>query len=264
MSDVPAEVATRQGDAVEGVIGSLAGFLQRGAGANDVEHPATEGHQLAILFSNSCRTHALGLASGSRAVDHTTLFRGLWVALSGEDDGHRVTVLPTQFRQFGQFTGRHRVQHPSQRSLQQLQNRLGFRITETAVEFDNFWPVASPSDTGIEQAGVWHTIFDHLLGDGRADLIDNALHTIFWQPRQRGVRTHATRVRPLVTLTDTLEILRWQQRHDVLTINEAEQRDLRAIQEALQQHRVAGFQHCMNVLQRLGAVVGHHDTLAGS
>ena len=57
-------------------------------------------------------------------------------------------------------------------------------------------------------------------------------------------------------------VLGRQKRDDGLTVDEAEEGDLRAIQEGLQQHRVAGGIDCVDVCAGLLTGFGHHHSLA--
>src|SRR5699024_4562083 len=109
--------------------------------------------------------------------------------------------------------------------------------------------------------GVRHPVLGHLLGDGDADLVDDALHAAFRQPRQRSVGTHAAGVRASIALTDALEVLRRDQRDNRLAVHQAEQGDLRTIQEAFQQHRVAAGVDVVDVGARGSTVVGDDDSL---
>ena len=82
------------------------------------------------------------------------------------------------------------------------------------------------------------------------------------QPRQRRIRAHATGVGPGVAVADALEVLRGQQRHHGLAVDDAEQRHLGTVEEGLEQHRMPASSRLGGVRAGGVAVGGHDDALA--
>src|SRR5699024_1649227 len=158
-----------------------------------------------------------------RRRNHIALTWVIRVISSGHHNSDGISILPLQRRKLVQSASGHRVENPCQRSLEQRKQRLGFRISKAAVEFNNRWSLLTPRQTGIQKAGVRSSAVDHFFRYRLTDFADNAVHSLCWQPRKRGVSTHAAGVWSLIIVVGTLVILRWQQRHDSFAIHQAKQ-----------------------------------------
>ncbi len=197
---------------------------------------------------------------GRSAPVSTSPPRGLVrVAERGQHDGHRVPVPPAQRRVVGQRPGRGRPQQPGQRRLQQREHDLGLRVAEAGVELDHPRPPRGQRQPDVEQPGERRAPRGQLgqrrPDHGRQHVVDQPGR----RPVQRRVRPHAAGVGAGVAVADPLEVLRRQQRPHRRPVGQAEQRDLRAVQELLDHHGPAG----LGVRQRGRPVGGHHHALAG-
>ncbi len=83
------------------------------------------------------------------------------------------------------------------------------------------------------------------------------------QPGQRRIGTHAAGVGSDIVIPDPFEVLRRQQRHHCLAVDDAQHRHLGAVEKRLQQHRVAGVEQRGGVGPRGITVGGHDHALAG-
>ena len=99
-------------------------------------------------------------------------------------------------------------------------------------------------------------------GNGFHDVVDDRRDHVVGQPRQRRVGAHAAGVGSGVAVADALEVLRGQQRHHGLAVDDAEQRHLGTVQERLEQHRMPGVEQAGGVRPGGVAVGGHHHALA--
>ena len=68
---------------------------------------------------------------------------------------------------------------------------------------------------------------------------------------------------PDVVVADPFEVLRWQQRHDRLAVDDAQHRHLGPVEEGLEQHRVTGVEQSGGVRSRRGTVGRHDYALTG-
>jgi hypothetical protein len=82
------------------------------------------------------------------------------------------------------------------------------------------------------------------------------------RPRQRRVRPHPAGVGAGVVVADALEVLRGQQRHHGLAVDEAEERHLGPVEVGLQQYRVPTVQERARVGAGDVEVGAHHHALA--
>ncbi len=100
-------------------------------------------------------------------------------------------------------------------------------------------------------------------GDGARDLVDERglAAELLGEPRQRGVRAHAARVRALVAVERALEVLRGAERAHGVAVAQEEQRHLGPGQELLDEHGPVG-KVVLRVRERGGAIGGDDDALA--
>ena len=155
------------------------------------------------------------------------------------------------------------MQQDAQRGLQQGQHGLGLGVTEAAVELHDRGTGNAPGEPGVEQPGEGGAAADELGGHRHDQLGRQILRRTVGQPRQRRVGAHAAGVGTEVVLAHPLEVLRGQQRHHRLAVDQAEQADLGPVEEALQQHGVAFVEQGRRVPTGNVTVVGDHDALAG-
>ena len=271
---------TRQRDVLQFRIGSCSCILQGLTGCHHIDHAATRAHQpggstftstrgSTSTFTNTILSrphtrcpHTAGFASGIRAGQGHTSHGSFWVSFRGQHDCQRITVFPFQFRKLIQGSRGYRVEHATQGSLQELQHCLGFGVTETTVEFHHAGAVLAPGKSGIQQPVERNSVCHHLCCYGNHNFIDDALHSVFRQPRQWGVRAHATGVWSGVIVSHALVILGGQQRNHGFAIYQAEQAHFWTVQEAFQQHWVATGVDRANMLPRLHHIIGDHHSLA--
>ena len=190
--------------------------------------------------------------------------RGARVAARGHDDRDGRVLAPHGGGDLGESAGRGRVQDGGQRGVEALEDRLGLRVAETHVEFDDADALRGHREAAVQEAAEGGAATHHLGDDGLGHLVDNALRGLFGEPRQGAVGAHAARVRALVAVAHALEVLRGLQRHDSSTVSEAEERDLGAVEVVLDDDRSrVARQAGARMLRGLGAVGGHDDALAG-
>lgn len=84
-----------------------------------------------------------------------------------------------------------------------------------------------------------HTFFSHPRDGGLETFFHDSAHDLGRGDRGRGIYTHATSVRPGVTLTDTLVVLSRRQRNDGVAVRECEDGNLGAYKEFLNNNLAA-------------------------
>jgi hypothetical protein len=102
-----------------------------------------------------------------------------------------------------------------------------------------------------------------LADDGQRDPVGDVLGQGLGGPGQRRVRAHPARVGPGVAVPDPLEVLGRRERHDVDPVGDAEERDLGAVEELLDDDPAARPGEARRgVIQGRLPVVGDGHTLA--
>ena len=201
-------------------------------------------------------------AGGLRADDRVARPWLAWIVLGSQHHRHSRAVAPPQFAEVRKCAGGRRVEQLTERRLEQREHRLGLRITEATVEFDDGRPARGNRQPGVQQSGERVTAPNQFGSNGFDNVMDDRLVDLGRQPGQRGIGAHATGIGSGVAVPDTLEVLGRQQRHHGLAVDNAEQRHLRPVEKRLQQHRVAGLEQTRGVSAGDVAVRGDHDALA--
>ena len=130
-------------------VGGVTRGGQVGARSDHRQHPSARRHDRAVVAARSARVqYAVGFRAGDDVADP----RAAGVVLGGHHDRHRGAVAPPQRRLLGEITGGRGVQQLTQRAVQQRQHRLGLRIAEATVEFDDRRAPRGDRQPGIEQA----------------------------------------------------------------------------------------------------------------
>ena len=176
------------------------------------------------------------------------------VAGRGEDDGDRVVVAPAQRPDLVEPADRRRLQQLAERRLQPGEDHLGLGVAEPRVELDHPRSAGGEGQPDVQDAGERRAAAAHLVDRRLRDAGDDVVDQPGRGPVQRRVGAHAAGVGAGVAVADPLEVLRRRQRDDVLTVGEAEQRHLGAVEELLDHDLRPGRQAPLRVRQGLGPV----------
>ena len=117
--------------------------------------------------------------------------------------------------------------------VEQGHDRLRLGIAEAAVELENARAVRGQHESGVQQPDEGRATRRELGENGGVHRFDETPCLERSYTRDRRVRTHAARVRPLVAVEGALEVLRGYQRQRVVPVADREERDLRAFEELL-------------------------------
>ncbi len=205
------------------------------------------------------RVRGVLLGDVRQALDRVAGTRGARVVVRGHDDRDGRALAPAQRGERGELADGRGVQQPGQRGLEAGEDDLGLRVAEAGVELDDPHAPRGDREPRVEQSGERRAPAAQLVHGGLEDRLEDLVDELRIGPRQRRVRAHAARVGPLVPVERALEVLRGLERYDRVAVRDGEERDLRAVEELLDDDPPAG--------QRVGAgrldVVGDDDALAG-
>ena len=254
--DVGAPLRTGKADRGDPLVGLGPCVRDVLAHGGDGQHPAARGDQRAVALRGAGVDHVDVHLVGQRlgADDHVALARALRVARTGHHDGHGRTRLPARRVDLVQVAVGRRLEQRRERGVQQGHQRLRLGVPEARVELDHLDATRGEREAGVEQAGERGPSPGHLV-DSR--LQHPGLHLrdeVLRRPRQRRVGTHASGVRPLVTVEDPLEVLGRLERIDRRAVGDREQRHLGPVEELLDHHPLA-----LRGVRHGGVPVGGHD-----
>src|SRR5699024_2805610 len=136
LTDIGAVETVFELDIIQHRIGGSTRVCQGFALANHVEHATSVGDNVCIFDRGTGVQNLLGI-SQIRRRNHIALTWVIRVISSGHHNSDGISILPLQRRKLVQSASGHRVENPCQRSLEQRKQRLGFRISKAAVEFNN-------------------------------------------------------------------------------------------------------------------------------
>ena len=190
--------------------------------------------------------------------------RRLGIAGGGDDDRDGRPRRPDQRRGLRQPAGCRRVQQHPQRGLQPSEDHLRLGVAEAGVELDDPDAARGEGEADVQHPDKGGAAMTHGVDGG----LRHARHDLVGQggrrPRQRRVGTHPAGVRPAVAIGQPLEVLRRLEGQHAHAVAQAEQRDLRAVQELLDHDHRATRLAGQTMGQGGRAVVGHHDPFATS
>ena len=185
------------------------------------------------------------------------------VATGGQHHAHGRTRVPGRF-DLVQRLGQGSLDQQHQGAFQAAHDRLGFRVAEAAVEFDDLG-LASLVDhqAGIEEAGVDVAFAGHAAHGGVDHLVHHALVHLGGDYRGWRVGAHAAGIRAAVAVADALVVLAGGHRQYVLAIDHDDEAGFFAVEELLDHHARAGFTEGVageHVAHRVfGFLQGHGD-----
>ncbi len=121
--------------------------------------------------------------------------------------------------------------------MQAQHDRLGFRVAEAAVEFDDL-RIAGFVDhqSGIQEAGVDIAFLGHAAHSRPDHQIHHALVNLGGDHRSRRVSSHAAGVRAAVAVADALVVLAGGHWQDVLAIDHDNEAGFFAIEKLFDHH----------------------------
>src|SRR5690606_35399815 len=142
--------------------------------------------------------------------------------------------------------------------------RLGFRIAETTVEFDDLGcAVLVDHQTGIQKAGVDVAFSGHTAHGRVDDFVHHALVHRGGDHRGGGLGAHAAGVRTAVAIAHALVVLASGQRPYVLAVDHNDETGFFAVEEFLDHHARASLTEGIareHVTHRVfGFLQGHGD-----
>ena len=131
------------------------------------------------------------------------------------------------------------VEHLSKRAIQTSEQRLGLRVAEAGIEFDDTDAMRGQCQARVQQSAERCAAPRHLI-DGRLQhRLGDFLGKIIRRPRQWGVRAHAASVRPGVSVPDTFEVLRRLHGAYGAPVGDPKQTYLRPVEELLDHYPTA-------------------------
>ena len=159
----------------------------------------------------------------------------------------------------------------AQVGFQPHQDRLCFRIAQTAVEFNRLdRTILADHQSGIKETSVGRPFGRHAAHRRQNDFT-HCLGVQFRRHHRRGrVGTHAPRIGPGVTVENALVILTGCQRQYILAVDHDDEARFLALQKLLDDDtctrlaKLVARQHGVDGLMRFGQRHGHHHALAGS
>ena len=105
--------------------------------------------------------------------------------------------------------------------LKTRQNHLSLRITEAAIELDDLDAVRSFHQTAVEDTLERNPLGNHAGRDRLHDMLQRINLILLGNERKRSICTHATGIRPLITVKGTFMILRQHHKAADLVISRA-------------------------------------------
>src|SRR5471032_3351496 len=243
----------------------LLGRVNAGTHGSGAQHPTASGYDLTVVErSTGVEDFAFQCRRCFQAVDRHTLGVVTRIAASCQHDTDAWARVPLCFDLVqGLRQGGFDQQH--QTRLQTQHDRLGLRVAETAVEFDDFWVTSFVyHQAGIQETGVDIAFFGHAT-HGRPDhQVHDPLMHIGCNHGGRGVSTHAARVRTSVAVADAFVVLAGGHRQYVLAVDHHDEAGFFAVEEFLDDHARTGITKCVageHVAHRVfGFLQGHrHD-----
>ena len=207
-------------------------------------------------------------------VEHGDVILGVWQVDSiasawririprGRDDGRdRVAARRSaELRQI--IADGDRMQQRAQAFARERHDGLSLRIPEPAVELDDLRAIVRHHEPRVQQPGERPPPITHDL-EHRSDDVDRDVIRELHVPvasLKRGIRTHATGIRPAISIQQPLVILRRHERHNRRAVRHAEYRDFFALQELFHQN-LAPLEQRIDRRIRLGERLGDNDPFA--
>jgi len=169
------------------------------------------------------------------AVDRSATVALRRIVLRGEDDAHGGALSPGQLST-RRITPRRCSEQLEEIAFEQRNDRLGLRIAEPAVELEDTRTVLGQHQAGVQQADERRSSRRELGENRNVDSLDERKCIGRAHTRDRRIRPHASRVRPLVAVEGPFEVLRRDERQRCAAVADREERDLRSLEELLDDH----------------------------
>ncbi len=134
-------------------------------------------------------------------------------------------------------SARGRRERAQQVALDERQDRLRLRIAETAVVLEHARPVGREHEAGEEGADERRATQCELVQHRLDARLEQAGERVAVDARDGRERAHAARVRPLVAVVGPLEVTRGGERQGTRAVADGEDRELRALEQLLDEHR---------------------------
>ncbi len=205
----------------------------------------------------------LGLVGSVETMDDVAGARRVGVVLGGQDHGDRRARVPLEFANLVETALGCCEQRLPQRGAQTGEHGLGLRIAEPDVELDDAQTLRRQGQSAVEETDERGAAAGHLVDDRLGDGVDDVVDETGGCPWQWRVGAHAAGVGSGVAVADALEVLRRGQRNRALPVAEDEEGDLGAVEVVLDDDPIGDLEAGGGVGQRLVAVGGDDDALAG-
>src|ERR1022692_2465327 len=126
-------------------------------------------------------------------------------------------------------------------ALEAHQDGLGFRIAEAGIELQHLGAARRHHQPAIEHAGEGSVFACHAVNGRLRNVAQNPLLHTGFEHFICGIGTHAASVRPCVALADAFVVLGGSKRRHMLAVGEAEEADLVAGEELLDDYLLLSF-----------------------
>mmetsp|Transcript_116421 Transcript_116421/g.301761 ORF Transcript_116421/g.301761 Transcript_116421/m.301761 type:complete len:391 (+) Transcript_116421:470-1642(+) len=231
-------------DAIDGLIGPAERLLEAGSLAGDSQDPTSAGGQtiVSLLRASVVNLYALDSLGFLKAMDRQALGVGARVTLRCADHGGSCACLPLDpFRDPSlQVALRAAKSNLKEVGLQKWQQDLRLRVPEAAIVLQQHGPVLCQHETAVQYPNVLATVRGHRLDGFLQDGLN--LTPQPWREARCGcVGTHATCVRSLVMVIDTLMVLRRHHHAGNLAVGKGHATALLANKELLDDHLVTSI-----------------------